>query len=204
MFSGQTDEAPRWATTFTPAIEPQTPASAVALLASTVEPHPAARHKVGWLCQAAQMSTCVTCELIGRRDSGDAPLWDSIRRTAAWDLVHAFGTSVEGWLVLVARRHITCVAEMSDEEAATLGPLIREVSRALHVVLDCEKTYVVQFAEHPDHPHVHVHVIPRARDLPTERRGPGIFTRMGSNAEESVSADRMDDTAARLSAELRL
>ncbi len=123
---------------------------------------------------------------------------------AEWDIVHAFGTSVEGWLVLVARRHITCMAEMTDGEAASLGPLIREVSRALHAVLGCEKTYVVQFAEHPDHPHVHVHVIARARDLPFEWRGPGIFGRTRSNADESVSTERMDDIAARVSAELRI
>ena len=150
------------------------------------------------------MSNCVTCELIEQRDHHESPLWDSIRRTRSWDIVHAFGTTIEGWLVLVARRHITSVAEMSDEEATTLGPLIREVSRCLQLVLDCEKTYVVQFAEHPNHPHVHVHVIPRARDLPVEQRGPGIFSRMGAASGEVVTADRMDAIAAQLSAELRI
>ena len=29
----------------------------------------------------------------------------------------------------------------------TLGPLVRDVSRALHAVMGCEKTYVAQFAE---------------------------------------------------------
>ena len=96
------------------------------------------------------MSTCVTCGLTARRDRGEAPLWDSIRRTPSWDVVHAFGTSVEGWLVLVARRHITSVADMSDDEAETLGRLIREVSRSIQVVLGCDKTYVVQFAEHQE------------------------------------------------------
>lgn len=150
------------------------------------------------------MSNCMTCELIERRDRHESPLWDSIRRTPSWDIVHAFGTTIEGWLVLVARRHITSVAEMADEEAATLGPLIREVSRCLQVVVDCEKTYVVQFAEHQNHPHVHVHVIPRARDLPVEQRGPGIFSRMDASSSEVVSAERMDEIAAQLSAELRI
>lgn len=104
-------------------------------------------------------------------------------------------------MVLVARRHITSVADMSDDEAKTLGPLNREVSRSLQVVLGCEKTYVVQLAEHQDHPHVHVEVIPRARDLPVEQRGPGIFGLMGAALDEAVSADRMDEIAIRLSAE---
>lgn len=85
------------------------------------------------------MSNCVTCELVERRDHNESPLWDSIRRTPSWDIVHAFGTTIEGWLVLVVRRHITSVADMSDEEATTLGPLIREVSRCLQLVLDCRR-----------------------------------------------------------------
>ncbi len=60
------------------------------------------------------MTACRTCELIGRRDSGEAPPWDRIVRTLGWDVAHAYGTSVEGWMVLVVRRHITAVAELTD------------------------------------------------------------------------------------------
>ena len=88
-----------------------------------IVPRHSANAKRHGLCQADDVSTCVTCDLIARRDRGEAPLWDSIRRTPGWDVVHAFGTTVEGWVVLVARRHITAVADMSDEEAETLGPL---------------------------------------------------------------------------------
>jgi len=110
------------------------------------------------------------------------------------------GPGSKAWIVLVTRRHITSVADMSDDEAVTLGRLIREVSRSLQVVLGCEKTYVAQFAEHHDHPHVHV--IPRPRNLPSEHRGPEIFGLMGASPDEAVSADRMDEIANRLSAEL--
>lgn len=140
----------------------------------------------------------MTCDLVERRDRGEAPAWDRIRRTPHWDLVHAFGTAVEGWLVLVVRRHRAAVAELSDEEAAELGPLVTASSRALQEVVGCEKTYVVQFAEHPDHPHVHVHVIPRAPDLPLEWRGPGIFARLGVPDDQTVSESRMDEIAAGL------
>ncbi len=150
------------------------------------------------------MSECVTCELVRRRDRGEAPPWDRIRRTPNWDVVHAFGTAIEGWIVLVVRRHITSVAEMTEAEAGELGPLVKEVSRALQVVLDCDKTYVVQFAEHVDHPHVHVHVIPRARDLPVERRGPRIFGLSGVPDDESVPEARMNDVAELLDAEIRI
>ena len=132
------------------------------------------------------MTGCRTCSRSALRDAGKAPPWDSIVRTPGWDVVHAFGTSVAGWTVLVARRHITAVADMTDAEALELGPLIKSVSRALHRTMGCRKTYVVQFAEHPNHPHVHVHVIPRANDLPEELLGPGIFRQLGVREDRSA------------------
>ena len=120
-------------------------------------------------------AACQTCEWGNRRDRGDAPLWDSILRTPSWDVVHCQGTSLAGWIVLVSRRHITSLAELTVDEAAELGPLTAAVSRALPAIVDCQKTYLAQFAEHPLHPHVHVHVIPRAPDMPAEQRGPRVF-----------------------------
>jgi diadenosine tetraphosphate (Ap4A) HIT family hydrolase len=148
------------------------------------------------------MPDCLTCQLVERRDAGEAPPWDAIARTAHWDVVHAFGTAVEGWLVLVVRRHLTAVADLSDAEAAELGPLIRDVSKAVQLAVDCDKTYVVQFAEHRQHPHVHVHVIPRARDLPDEHQGPRVFGLLGLPEEDAVPAARMDAIAALVSTAL--
>ena len=121
------------------------------------------------------MSICQTCELTKRRDAGQAAPWDSIHRAAYWDIAHCFNTSLPGWLVIIARRHIAAVDEMTEDEAVELGRLIRRVSLALREVTGCAKTYVVQFAESPDHPHVHFHIVPRMPDLPAERRGPGVF-----------------------------
>jgi diadenosine tetraphosphate (Ap4A) HIT family hydrolase len=119
-------------------------------------------------------------------------------RTPHWDVVHAFGVSLEGWLVLVVRRHITSVADLTDDEGAELGPLIKRVSAAVQEVVDCDKTYVVQFAEHRDHPHVHVHVIPRPRDLPHEHQGPRVFALSGVSDDAAVPEARMDEIAAQI------
>jgi len=146
------------------------------------------------------VSDCVTCSLIERRDAGDAPLWDRILRTQRWDVVHAFGTSLEGWLCLIVRRHITAVADLSDDEAAELGSLVKQVSAALQEVVDCDKTYVVQFAEHVNHPHVHFHVIPRPRDLADDHQGPRVFSLLGVPTEQEVPEARRDEIAAQLAA----
>ncbi|MFL6205279.1 MAG: HIT family protein [Acidimicrobiales bacterium] len=149
------------------------------------------------------MSACVTCSLIERRDAGEAPPWDGILRTECWDVVHAFGTSLEGWLCLIVRRHVTAVADLTDGEVAELGPLLKRVSVALQEVTGCAKTYVVQFAEHRDHPHVHVHVIPRADDLPDEHQGPRVFALLGVPEDQAVSEERRNEIAAQLAARLR-
>ena len=150
------------------------------------------------------MDGCRTCELVARRDAGVAPPWDMILRTNGWDVVHAYGTALEGWLVLATRRHITAVADMDDTEAGELGPLVQRVSRALQEELGCTKTYVAQFAEDPRHPHVHFHVIPRHADQPAEWKGPRIFSQLGVAAEPCVPEPRMNEiahaVAARLSA----
>jgi len=148
------------------------------------------------------MVACRTCELIERRDRGGAPTWDSIVRFSGWDLVHSYDTSLEGWLVLVARRHIESLADLTDGEAAELGSLIRRVSAAQIDVTGCVKTYVAQFAEHPQHPHVHVHVVARSADLPDADIGPNVFRRLGVPVGERVGEDRMTALALALRAAL--
>lgn len=133
--------------------------------------------------------------MVARRDAGDAPPWDNIVRTPEWDVVHAYDTSHEGWLVIVLRRHVHSLSELTDREAAELGRLTRDVSAALEAVLGVPRTYVVQFAEHPLHPHVHVHLIARPDDLPKERRGPGIFSQLGVIKSSRVPEGRMDEIA---------
>jgi diadenosine tetraphosphate (Ap4A) HIT family hydrolase len=139
---------------------------------------------------------CLTCDLVRRRDRGQAPLWDSIHRTAHWDVVHSYNTALPGWLVLVARRHVAAIDELSDEEAAELGVLLRRVSAALRQVTGCLKTYAVQFAEQAEHPHVHFHVIPRLPEQPAERRGPAVFGYLGVADEERVNEEQMNVIAA--------
>jgi diadenosine tetraphosphate (Ap4A) HIT family hydrolase len=130
-------------------------------------------------------------------------LWDDIYHTAYWDVAHTYNTALPGWLVLVARRHIEALDELTEAEAADLGLLIRHVSAALKAVTGCRKTYVIQFAEAAEHPHVHVHIVPRMADQPEDRRGPKIFAYLGVPEAERVTEDRMNDIAAQVRAFLQ-
>ena len=145
-------------------------------------------------------SRCRTCELVARRDAGEAPAWDCIVRNRWWDVVHCDASTIKGWIVLVLRRHASAVAELTDDEVGVLGSLIRDVSRSLHQLVGCEKAYVVQFAESAihRHVHVHVHVIPKDGDLPQQYQGPGVFQLLGVSEDERVSEAEMNELALQL------
>ena len=144
------------------------------------------------------MSSCLTCELITRRDASLAPAWDCIHRSAHWDVVHSYNTALPGWLVLVPRRHIEALHELTPDEATELGALLRQSSAGLQAVTGCVKTYVMQFAEAAEHPHIHFHVVPRMADQPAERRSLGIFGYLGVADQAHVSEAQMNALAEQL------
>ena len=119
-----------------------------------------------------------------------------------WRVAHAFGTAQPGWLVVVPRRHVVALDELTVAEAADLGPLLRDVSSALRQVTGCEKTYVALFAEAEGFSHVHFHVIPRHADLDPRLRGPRVFELMGGDPARTVPDAVMDQIAASIAAAL--
>ncbi len=110
-------------------------------------------------------------------------------------MAHAFGTSLPGWMVVMSRRHVIALDELTPGEAAGLGPLLRDLTAALRAVTRCDKTYVALFAEAEGFEHLHVHVIPRQADLSPEFRGPGIFGLMGGGPAGQVPDTVMDQIA---------
>jgi diadenosine tetraphosphate (Ap4A) HIT family hydrolase len=109
-----------------------------------------------------------------------------------WRVAHAIDVPVSGWLVVVCR-HVTSLGELTAVEAASLGPLLRATSRALERAYAVRKAYLAFFAEAEDFEHLHIHVLPRLRDLPEERRGSRIF--LGIQDLESIDITEMDRVA---------
>ncbi len=136
------------------------------------------------------------------RDLAQLPAAERVAADEHWRVAHCFDTALPGWLVLVPRRHVTSIAELTDAEAATLGTWQVRLSRALRAVTGCPKTYVVQFAEKEGFAHVHFHVIPRPADLPADRIGPRIFGHLGVPEDQRVGDQRRDELAAALGAHL--
>lgn len=136
---------------------------------------------------------CYTCRMEAEFDA--LPPRECIASDRHWRVAHATGTSLPGWLVLLPRRHVTAVHDLTDAEASTLGAWQVRLSRALRDVTGCAKTYVVQFAEAEGFAHVHFHIVPRTTDLPPEYRGPGVFALLRAPEPERVTADRADHMA---------
>lgn len=115
-----------------------------------------------------------------------------------WVLEHAIEPiPFVGWFVLKSYRHVEAFADLTDEEAATFGPLTRRITRAMAEVLEPVKVYLSLYAEAKEFPHLHVHLIPRFADTPQDRRGPKIFAylsdavRSGENGGEVEAAKRV-------------
>ena len=143
---------------------------------------------------------CFTCSKEEQFD--DLPPRECVVHDQHWRVAHSFNTAVPGWLVLLPRRHVAAVHDLTDAEASTLGTWQVKLSRALREVTGCAKTYVVQFAEAEGFAHVHFHIVPRSSDHPEELRGPRVFGLLGKGAGTPVTPEEMDRLALLLRAAL--
>ncbi|MGF7239018.1 MAG: HIT family protein [Frankia sp.] len=112
-----------------------------------------------------------------------------------WRVAHAFNSALPGWLVLLPRRHVTSLVDLTNAETAKIGPLLGALSRALGEVTGCVKSYVMLFAEAEGFAHLHFHVVPRMLDQPIHLRGPAVFGYLDQPPERRVPAPEMDRVA---------
>jgi diadenosine tetraphosphate (Ap4A) HIT family hydrolase len=136
---------------------------------------------------------CFSCATNG---SARLPPRERVYLGPRWRVAHAFGTSLPGWLVALPLRHVTALDELTADEAADLGPLLRALTAALREVLGAEKTYVALFAETAGLTHVHFHVVPREPGLDPELRGPRVFGLLGGDPAGHLPSQVMDQVAA--------
>jgi len=137
----------------------------------------------------ADSAECWSCpSLSGERRISPGPF---IYEGRYWMVDHAYPTRLPGWLVLVLKRHAEALHELSAEETAEMGDLIRRSCWVLREVTGCQKEYVSLYAEATHYAHLHVHIVPRAADLPDDLRGPRIFGLLSAEtalAPEAVRA----------------
>lgn len=111
------------------------------------------------------METCFIC----RKHNGQeaAPPGGYIYEDEHWMVCHAPGKlGTLGQLFIEARRHFLDYAEMTDEESASLGNVMRKVYQALKLYTGAERVYQVTLMDGV--PHFHSWLVPRREDDPAK------------------------------------
>jgi diadenosine tetraphosphate (Ap4A) HIT family hydrolase len=143
---------------------------------------------------------CVACS--GNDRIGHLRPRDAVVVTEHWRVAHGFDSMLLGWLVVIPRRHVAALHELTDEEVAPLGVLLRRLSEALSEVTGCEKAYVAFFAEKEGFSHLHIHVVPRMADFTDDVKGHGVFTFLQQDEAQWLPARERDTIAMQLRAAL--
>lgn len=116
---------------------------------------------------------CLTClNLSGTRRISPGPI---IYEGSYWVVDHAYPTKQPGWLVILPKRHIEALHELTKEEFRELAEIEYKLVQVMHTDSTVLKEYFMCFAEGEGFQHVHIHVVPRSVDLPAELKGPRIF-----------------------------
>lgn len=136
---------------------------------------------------------CKTCK--ANRGELQAP-GGVIHRDELWQLEHMLEPlPMAGWLIAKPRRHVTAFSALTDDEAATFGPLVRRTMAALERVTGAEKVYLCLFAEAAGFVHLHFHLIPAMREWTREQRGPAVFDLIGEATRRGNLVDPADAAA---------
>jgi diadenosine tetraphosphate (Ap4A) HIT family hydrolase len=104
---------------------------------------------------------------------------------------------VPGWMMVTANRHSDdWLWGMSEQEASTLGPLIRQLSESARAEAGAERVYLMGFGEKMRH--LHFMLLSRSESTPDDLRGPGMLT----HAPELADRDEAFRAGARMRARL--
>lgn len=83
--------------------------------------------------------SCLACDLT----SGAAPLPGGIiHRASGWLVEHCMGPLGVGTLIVKPIRHVTHVADLTTEETAELGPLLRQATTIVTELTGPDQVYV--------------------------------------------------------------
>ncbi len=107
------------------------------------------------------MVHCLSCDILSGQVTEPGGM---VYEDAFWHVGAAVGPSVwPGFLVIKLKRHCEHLAELTPEEAAALGPVVRLTCQALMEVLQPAKVYVCSFGEGVQH--VHLWALPRPASM---------------------------------------
>lgn len=108
-----------------------------------------------------------------------------------WIVEHAYPCSLEGWLVIVLKRHCEEFHKLSKEEFLDLSFVQSKVISTIHQYFQSEKEYIFCFAEAEGFKHIHFHVVPKTKDFDPQFTGAKVFHYLKAPKENWVSKPRI-------------
>lgn len=128
------------------------------------------------------MEICFLCQKHKGQEA--APPGGYIYEDKHWLVCHAPGKlGPLGTLFIESKRHFLDYAEMTDEESASLGFVMRKIYKALRINTEAERIYQVTLLE--GIPHFHSWLVPRRKD--DTERGMKFLGRDDSCTDEDAS-----------------
>ncbi|HEY5519517.1 MAG TPA: HIT family protein [Candidatus Limnocylindrales bacterium] len=140
------------------------------------------------------MDACLACDVNeGRIEPPGGPIYiDEL-----WQADHELTPLARGYVILKPRRHVHEIADLSESEAAALGPTLSRLHSAMRAALGTERIYTCSFAETVLH--LHFHIVPRYQWMPG--LGPDLLPRLFGGewrCTEAEAADAADQIRSRI------
>lgn len=117
----------------------------------------------------------------------------TIYESRYWLLEHAYPCALEGWLVIVLKRHCEEFHAMTQEEYADLADVQIKTIAVLHQYFQSEKEYIFCFAEAPGFKHIHFHVVPKHAQFDPQYMGAKVFHYLKSPEEDWIPKTRIQE-----------
>jgi diadenosine tetraphosphate (Ap4A) HIT family hydrolase len=142
------------------------------------------------------MESCMACDLA----DGKLPLpGGRIHTTTHWLVEHCVGPLGLGTLIVKPRRHVTSVADLTEDEASELGPLLRSASAIARELVLAEQVYNCLWSHAGGVPvHIHYVVQPVTGELMERHGSHGPVLQVAMFAEGNApQEDQVEDLANR-------
>ncbi|HEX3761829.1 MAG TPA: hypothetical protein VHW23_24185 [Kofleriaceae bacterium] len=106
----------------------------------------------------SDLAGCLGCEIAAGHRAVPGGI---LHQTRHWIVNHAIGRLNLGTLIVAPRDHIVAIADLEDEAAAELGPLLRDAARVVEAICRPEQTYVCVWSHgRTERRHLHILVQP--------------------------------------------
>ena len=133
--------------------------------------------------------SCLACALT----TGDVVLPGGVlHRGHGWLVEHCVGPLGLGTLIVKPVRHVVAMADLTDDEAVELGPLLRLAARVAGKIVGAEQVYVCLWSHAdavPGHLHYVVQPVTAAQVAEAGIHGPALQTEMFRRGEVPADED---------------